>query len=145
MTPRKGSLNFAHPPGSAIFTANATTTKTRAFLLLTLLSSFLVPSTVPTMDEDTIPDHISPQYTSVPLPVLQMCQELSEILMVDAFGKKPFPWQKAIITHLNLMTCPTSGIPPSPTFLCAPTGNSCTFLWFHLEQIGVVELPLALV
>jgi hypothetical protein len=52
-----------------------------------------------------------------------MCQELSEISMVDAFGKKPFPWQKAIITHLNLMTCPTSGIPPSPTFLCAPTGG----------------------
>jgi hypothetical protein len=75
------------------------------------------------MDEDTIPDHITPQYTSVPLPVLQMCQELSEISMIDAFGKRPFPWQKAIITHLNLMTCPTSGIPPSPTFLCAPTGG----------------------
>jgi hypothetical protein len=75
------------------------------------------------MDEDTIPDHISPHYTSVPLHVLRMCQELSEISMIDAFGKKPFPWQKAIITHLNLMTCPTSGIPPSPTFLCAPTGG----------------------
>jgi hypothetical protein len=75
------------------------------------------------MDEDTIPHHISPQYTSVPLPVLQMCQELSEILMIDAFGKKPFPWQKAIITHLNLMTCPASCIPPSPTFLCAPTSG----------------------
>jgi superfamily II DNA helicase RecQ len=52
-----------------------------------------------------------------------MCQELNEILMIDAFGKKPFPWQKAIITHLNLMTCPASGIPPSPIFLCAPTGG----------------------
>jgi superfamily II DNA helicase RecQ len=75
------------------------------------------------MDQDTIPDHINPQYTHVPLPVLKMCQELSEISMVDAFGKRPFPWQKAIITHLNLMTCPTSGIPASPTFLCAPTGG----------------------
>jgi hypothetical protein len=52
-----------------------------------------------------------------------MCQELSEILMIDAFGKKPFPWQKAIITHLNLMTWQSSGIPPSSTFLCAPTGG----------------------
>jgi superfamily II DNA helicase RecQ len=75
------------------------------------------------MDEDTIPDHINPLYTSVPLPVLQMCQELSEISMIDAFGKRPFPWQKAIITHLNLMTCPASGLPSSPTFLCAPTGG----------------------
>jgi hypothetical protein len=33
-------------------------------------------------------------------------------------------WQKAIITHLNLMTCQASGIPPLPTFLCAPTGGS---------------------
>jgi hypothetical protein len=75
------------------------------------------------MDEDTIPDHVNPQYTDVPLQVLQMCQELSEISMFDAFGKRPFPWQRAIITHLNLMTCPASGIPPSPTFLCAPTGG----------------------
>jgi hypothetical protein len=75
------------------------------------------------MDEDTIPDHVDPQGTHVPLQVLQMCQELSETLMFDAFGKRPFPWQKAIITHLNLMTCPASGIPPSPTFLCAPTGG----------------------
>ena len=29
----------------------------------------------------------------------------------------------AIVTHLNLMTCPTSGIPPSPIVLCAPTGG----------------------
>jgi hypothetical protein len=43
--------------------------------------------------------------------------------MFDAFGKSPFPWQRAIITHLNLMTCPSSGIPPLPTFLCAPTGG----------------------
>jgi hypothetical protein len=43
-------------------------------------------------DEDTIPDHISPQHTSpVPLPVLAMCQELSELSMINAFGKKPFP------------------------------------------------------
>jgi hypothetical protein len=41
--------------------------------------------------------------------------------MIDAFGKNPFPWQKAIITHLNLMTCPASGIPPSPIFWCTPT------------------------
>jgi hypothetical protein len=75
------------------------------------------------MDEDTIPDHVDPQCTHVPLQVLKMCQELSEMSMFDAFGKRPFPWQKAIITHLNLMTCPASGIPPSPTFLCAPTGG----------------------
>ena len=37
------------------------------------------------MDEDTIPDHVNPQHTDVPLPVLQMCQELSEISMFDAF------------------------------------------------------------
>jgi hypothetical protein len=53
-----------------------------------------------------------------------MCQELSEILMIDAFGKRSLPWQKAVITHLNSMTCPSSGIPPPlPTFLCAPTGG----------------------
>jgi hypothetical protein len=58
------------------------------------------------MDEDTIPDHVDPQqHTHVPLQVLQMCQELSKMSMFDAFGKRPFPWQKAIITHLNLMTC----------------------------------------
>jgi hypothetical protein len=45
-------------------------------------------STIPTMDEDTIPDHINPLYTSVPLSVLQMCQELSKISMIDAFGKR---------------------------------------------------------
>jgi superfamily II DNA helicase RecQ len=80
-------------------------------------------SHLPTMDKNTIPDHLNPQYTHVPPPVLQMCQELSEILMINAFVKRPFPWQKAIITHLNLMACPSSGIPPSPTFLCAPTGG----------------------
>jgi hypothetical protein len=75
------------------------------------------------MDEDTIPDHIDPQHTHAPRQVLQMCQELSDMSMFDAFGKRPFPWQRAIITHLNLMTCPASGISPSPTFLCAPTGG----------------------
>jgi hypothetical protein len=92
----------------------------------------LVPSTIPTMDEDTIPDHINPQYTSVSLSVLQMCQELGEILMIDAFGKRLLSWQKAVITHLNLMTCPTSCIPPPPAFLCAPTGRgkliSCDYV-----------------
>ena len=81
------------------------------------------PHTKPTMDEDTIPDHIDPQHTHAPRQLLQMCQELSDISMFDAFGKRPFPWQRAIITHLNLMTCPASGIPPSPAFLCAPTGG----------------------
>ena len=57
----------------------------------------------------------------IPFAVLQMCQELSEMSMFGAFGKRPFPWQRAIITHLNLMTCPTSGIAPLCTFLCAPT------------------------
>jgi hypothetical protein len=80
----------------------------------------VVPSVIPNMDKDTIPDHINPQYTHVPLPVLQMCQELSKILMIDAFGKRLFSWQKVIIAHRNLMTCPASGIPPWPTFLCAP-------------------------
>jgi hypothetical protein len=40
------------------------------------------------MDEDTITDHLNPLYTYVPLSVLQMCQELSEISMIDAFGKR---------------------------------------------------------
>jgi hypothetical protein len=81
----------------------------------------VVPSTIPNIDKNTIPDHLNPQYTHAPLPVLlQMCQELSEILMIDAFGKSPFPWQKTF-THLNFTACPTSGIPPLPTFLCAPT------------------------
>jgi hypothetical protein len=43
--------------------------------------------------------------------------------MIDAFGKSHFLWQKAIVTHLNLMTCPTSGIPPLATFVCAPMGR----------------------
>jgi hypothetical protein len=55
--------------------------------------------------------------------MLQMSQELSDVSMFDAFGKRPFPWQRAIITHLNLMTCPASGIPPSPAFSCAPAGG----------------------
>jgi hypothetical protein len=68
-----------------------------------------------------------------------MCQELSEILMIDAFGKRPFPWQKAIITHLNLMTFPTFGIPPLPgtTFLCAPRGKSIAHNYFAAGQGNV--------
>jgi hypothetical protein len=50
------------------------------------------------MDEDTIPDHIDPQHTHVPRQVLQMCQELSDVSMFDAFGKR-----KA--TMLSLRTC----------------------------------------
>ena len=75
------------------------------------------------MDEDTTPNHVNPQRADAPLQVLQMRQELSEMSMFDAFGKRPFPWQRAITTHLNLMTCPASGIPPSPAFLCAPAGG----------------------
>jgi hypothetical protein len=105
-----------------------------------------VPSTIPTMDKNTILDHLNPQYNHIPLPVLQMCQELNEILMIDVFGKSHFPWQKAIITHLNLMTCPTSGIPPSPTFLCAPTGGGKLIArdYFVAEQgnISWCILPL---
>jgi hypothetical protein len=117
----KGQPHIFPPPWSCIFLHSRHNINQCAFLLLLLPLLLVVPSTISTMDKDTIPDHISPLYTSVPLPVLEMCQELSEISMIDAFGKKPFPWQKAIITYLKLMTCPTSGIPPSPTFLCAPT------------------------
>jgi hypothetical protein len=92
-------------------------------VVVVVIAIVVVTSTIPIMDKVTIPNHINPQYTSVPLSVLQMCQELSEIPMIDAFGKRSFPWQKVIITHLNLMTCPTTGIPLLPTFLCAPTGR----------------------
>ena len=67
-----------------------------------------------------------------------MCQELSEISMFDAFGKRPFPWQRTIITHLNLMTCPTSGIPPSPTFLCTPAGGGIGSLHVSLLMLDRV-------
>jgi hypothetical protein len=75
-----------------------------------------------------------------------MCQEPIEILMIDAFGKRPFPWQKAIITHLNLMNWPTSDIPPSPTFLCAPTGGgksiACDYFAAGQGYISWCILPL---
>jgi hypothetical protein len=93
-------------------------------LVVAVVIAIMGSSTIPTMDKDTIPTISTlSTYTSVPLSVLQMCQELTEISMIDAFGKRPFPWQKAIIAHLNLMTCPASGIPLLPTFLCAPTGG----------------------
>jgi hypothetical protein len=75
------------------------------------------------MDEDTIPDHVDPQRAHVPPQALQTRQELSNALTFDPFGKRPFPWQRAIIAHLNLMTCPASGVPPWPTFFCAPAGG----------------------
>jgi hypothetical protein len=53
----------------------------------------VVPRNVPNMDKNTIPDHINPLYTHMSLPVLQIWQELSEISMIDAYGKSPFPLQ----------------------------------------------------
>jgi hypothetical protein len=62
---------------------------------MTLVVAVVVmPSIIPTMDENTTPNHINPQYTHAALSVLQMCQELSEILMIDAFGKRPFPCKR---------------------------------------------------
>jgi hypothetical protein len=44
------------------------------------------------MDEGTIPDHVDPQRAHVPIPASQLCQELSEMSVIAAFGKRPFPW-----------------------------------------------------
>jgi hypothetical protein len=49
-----------------------------------LLSSlFFSAHAMPAMDEDTTPGQRVPQRTHAPLPVLQLCQELSEMLLDD--------------------------------------------------------------
>jgi hypothetical protein len=65
-----------------------------------------------------------------------MCQELSEISMIDAFGKRPFPCQKAIITHLNLIRLLT---PPLASHHCLP---SCVLSPVEESQLHLIMLLL---
>jgi hypothetical protein len=115
MTPRKGSLFFLH---LLQFDFPRTHRTTETTFVATLVLVVVVLTRPPEARHHS--DHINLVYPRTTASA-KMCQNWQN--MVDAFGKRPFPWQKAIITHLNLMTCPTSGIPASPTFLCAPTGG----------------------
>jgi hypothetical protein len=90
MTSGKGSLIFSPPLGNQFSVLRRQQDKRIISMTLVAVAAAVpVPSHLPTM-ENTIPDHVNPQYTQVPPPVLQMSQELSEISMIDAFGRGLF-------------------------------------------------------
>ena len=71
--------------------------------------------------------------------ILEQCKALAIVSMKNGFNREPYPWQLSVLTHMNAMTLPNSGIDPAPLLLCQPTGGGKSLVCdtFAVGQGGI--------